>query len=128
MRIAVATLAAVTLIVGGEAPGVAKTMHKMAHAAFQLNSTSWQFTEKGKPMHESIDANGNFIVSSGAKHIDHGTAVMKAGKVCFTSAMTKDGEECWTARPTAIGATLHTMSDKGQKLAVKRVKYTPQKM
>jgi len=45
-------------------------------------------------MQESVDANGNYIITSGAEHIDHRTAVMKDGKACFTSAMTKEGEEC----------------------------------
>ena len=37
---------------------------------------------------------GNYIANAvSGKHIDHGTAVMKDGKACFTSAMTKDGED-----------------------------------
>ena len=80
-------------------------------------------------MKESIDADGNYIENSVAgKHIDHGTAVMKGSKACFTSAMTKEGEMCWTTRPTAVGQSMVTRNDKGRKLRVTRVKYTPMSM
>ena len=92
-------------------------------AAFQLNETTWEFTQDGKPMTESIDASGNFIAWSGSEHIDHGTSVVKDGKACFTSAMDKEGEECWTTQPTEIGQSMETTSDKGKKLTVKRVAY-----
>ncbi len=97
-------------------------------AASSINETTWEFTEDGKPMEESIDANGNYIVTSGAEHIDHGTVVMKDGKACFTSAMTKEGEECWTDPKLEIGASGETVSDKGEKLALKRVAYVPKTM
>ena len=103
----------------------------MAPAALTtINHTSWEFTDakSGKPMQESVDDAGKYISQSGKEHIDHGTAVMKGGKACFTSAMTKDGENCWTTKPTAIGATMATVNDKGDKLDVTRVKYTPPKM
>ena len=90
-----------------------------------INETSWEFTQDGKPMQESIDANGNYIVNSGTEHIDHGKAVMKEGKACFTSAMTKEGEVCWTDPKVAVGESGETTSDKGEKLTVKRVAYTP---
>lgn len=92
-------------------------------ALSEIKSTSWEFTEDGKPIQESIDENGNYIAVSGAEHIDHGTAVMKNGKACFTSAMTKDGEECWTDPKLEIGQSGETTSDKGEKLTVKRVEY-----
>ena len=94
-------------------------------AAFQLNETTWEFTMDGQAQTESVDASGNYVTWSGDKHIDHGTSVMKDGKACFTSAMNKDGEECWTTQPVEIGASMETTSDKGQKLTVKRVAYTP---
>ena len=97
-------------------------------AASSINETTWEFTENGKPMQESIDANGNYIVTSGSAHIDHGTVVMKDGKACFTSAMTKEGEECWTNPKLQIGASGETVSDKGEKLALKRVTYIPKTM
>ena len=71
-----------------------------APAGFQINETSWEFTRKGKATTESVDANGNYVAWSGDEHIDHGTAVMKEDKVCFTSAMDKEGEICWTTSPT----------------------------
>jgi hypothetical protein len=98
-------------------------------AAFQLNETTWTFVDKKTKVRESIDADGNYILNSVAgKHIDHGTAVMKGTKACFTSAMTKDGEVCWTTRPVKIGHSMATTSSKGQKLTVTRVKYTPLSM
>jgi hypothetical protein len=98
-------------------------------ASFQLNGTSWTFTDKkGSKMRESVDADGNYVLETRAgKHVDHGTAVMKDGKACFTSVMTKEGEECWTTKPVKIGQALHTVSNKGEKLAVTRVAYVPLK-
>ena len=78
-------------------------------------------TEDGKPMQESVDAAGKYITVSGTEHIDHGTAVMKDGKACFTSAMNKEGEVCWTTAPTEVGQSMETTSDKGEKLTVTRV-------
>lgn len=97
-------------------------------AAFQLNETTWTFTDTDKDktqVKESIDANGNYIANSldGKKHLDHGTSVMKGDKACFTSAMTKDGEDCWTTKAVAIGESMDTTSDKGKKLTVTRVAY-----
>ena len=97
-------------------------------AAFQLNETTWTFTRDGKAITESVDASGNYIANAGAEHVDHGTAVMKNDKACFTSAMDKEGEVCWTTQPVEIGQSMETTSDKGEKLTVTRVAYTPQKM
>jgi hypothetical protein len=96
-------------------------------ALASLNETSWEYTDNKthKPIQESIDATGKYIAVSGKEHIDHGTAVMKAGKACFTSAMTKDGETCWSDPMVAIGGSGETTSDKGEKLTVKRVAYVP---
>ena len=100
-----------------------------APAAFQLNETTWTFTDKdGQAVQESIDANGNYIANAGEKHIDHGTSVMKDGKACFTSAMDKSGEVCWTTQPVEIGQSMDTTSDKGEKLKVTRVAYAPMSM
>lgn len=99
-------------------------------ALTSLNETTWEFTDpkSKKPMQESIDAAGNYITVSGSEHIDHGTAVMKDGKACFTSAMTKEGEECWADPVLAIGQSGVATSDKGEKLTIKRVAYVPLKM
>lgn len=96
-------------------------------ALASLNETSWEFTDPKtkKPMQELIDAAGKYIVVSGKEHIDHGTAVIKAGKSCFTSAMDKEGEECWTDPVLAIGQSGVATSDKGEKLTIKRVTYVP---
>ena len=94
--------------------------------AFQLNNTSWAYVDPDKKVRvrESIDASGNYIENAvSGKHIDHGTAVMKGDKACFTSAMTNDGEMCWTTRPVKIGHSMVTHNDKGRKLSVTRIAY-----
>jgi hypothetical protein len=100
-------------------------------AAFQINETTWTYTDPMKkvPAQESIDANGNYIENAvSGTHIDHGTAVMKGDKACFTSAMTKEGEVCWTTKPTDVGQSMDTVSDKGQKLTVTRIAYVAMTM
>ena len=109
---------------------MAKAKPAAKPAAFSINDTTWTFVDKkdGK-LKESIDADGNYIAQTvGGKHIDHGTVVMKDGKACFTSAMTKDGQICWSVSPVAIGHRLHSVNDKGDKLTVTRVAYTPMQM
>ncbi|HEX6783101.1 MAG TPA: hypothetical protein VF098_00390 [Sphingomicrobium sp.] len=104
---------------------------KPMKAEFQLNETSWTYVDPDKKVkaRESIDASGNYIENAvSGKHIDHGTGVMKDGKACFTSAMNSNGEECWTVHAVAIGHSMMTTSDKGHKLTVTRVKYTPMSM
>jgi len=102
-------------------------------APFEIKHTTWTYVDPGKKVkaRETIDADGNYIENAvSGKHIDHGTAVMKDGKACFTSAMTKEGEVCWTTPKNAmkIGHSFVAASDKGQKLKVTRVAYTQQKM
>lgn len=53
---------------------------------------------------------------------------MKDDKACFTSAMDKEGEVCWTTKPVAVGQSMETVSDKGEKLTVRRVAYVPMTM
>jgi hypothetical protein len=96
--------------------------------ASPILETSWEFTEDGKLVQESVDANGNYIADSEGKHVDHGTVVMKDGKACFTSAMTKEGEECWTDPKLEIGASGESVSDKGERLTLKRVAYVAKTM
>lgn len=101
-----------------------------APVAAELMETTWEFTDpNGKAVQESIDANGNFITTSGADHVDHGTVVMKDGKTCFTSAMTTEGEVCWSdPKVKEVGQSGETISDKGEKLTVKRVAYVAKTM
>ena len=96
-------------------------------ALTSINETTWEFTDAktGKAMQESVDAAGKYITVSGKEHIDHGTAVLKDGKACFTSAMDKEGEVCWTDPMVAVGQSGETTSDKGEKLTVKRTVYVP---
>lgn len=134
--------AVATVALGGchkkaEAPPASDNMANVANAnaaaptaptaLASLNETSWEYTDNKthKPISESVDATGKYIAVSGKEHIDHGTAVMKGGKACFTSAMTKAGEECWTDPMVAVGQSGETTSDKGEKLTVKRVAYAP---
>ena len=99
----------------------------VAAALTTINETTWEFidSKSGKPVQESVDAAGKYIAVSGTEHIDHGTAVMKDGKACFTSAMDKEGEICWTDPMVAVGQSGETISSKGEKLTVKRVAYKP---
>ena len=102
-------------------------------APFEIKHTTWTYVDPGKKVKaiESVDADGNYIENAvSGKHIDHGTSVMKDGKACFTSAMTKEGEVCWTTLPHAlkIGHSFVTTNDKGEKLKVTRVAYAQQKM
>jgi hypothetical protein len=127
MRVTLCAIALTTVLAGSSV--VAKPAAKPAE--FQLNETSWSFVDPDKKVKaiESIDASGNYIENAvSGKHIDHGTAVMKDGKACFTSAMNNNGEDCWTTHPVKVGHSMKTMSDKGQKLTVTRVAYKPLKM
>ena len=120
-----ATAALALFAYSGQADAKASAKPAPAKAAFQLNETTWLYTDKkGTKVRESIDSSGNFIAQTRAgKHLDHGTAVMKDDKACFTSAMTKDGEICWTTSPVKVGHSMKTVSDKGEKLKVTRVAY-----
>lgn len=89
MRLTICLIAALALVPAA-APVGAKPAHK--EAAFEINHTTWTFTEKGKAYRESIDDNGNYVTHTRAgKEAGHGTAVMKDGKACFTSATSKEG-------------------------------------
>lgn len=126
MRLIICVTAALALCAySGQVDAKAMAKAAPAKAAFQLNETTWLFTDKkGNKVRESIDSDGNFIAQTRAgKHLDHGTAVMKDDKACFTSAMTKEGEVCWTTKAVKIGHSMNTVSDKGEKLKVSRVAY-----
>ena len=99
-------------------------------AAFTIKETSWEFIDPKtkKAVQESIDANGNYITTAGTEHFDHGTAIDKDGKACFTSAMNKDGEMCWTDSKLEPGASGETVNDKGEKLAITRIAYVAKTM
>ena len=131
MRLITCVTAAILLCAySGQADAKAKAKPAPAKAAFQLDETTWLYTDKkGTKVRESIDPDGNFIAQTRAgKHLDHGTAVMKDAKACFTSAMTKDGEVCWSTKPVRIGHSMNTVSDKGEKLKVTRVAYVKMSM
>lgn len=138
MRIIIGLSAAIALAgcnKANEAPPAADNMAEATNTAeaaapaalTTINETTWEYVDPdtGKPIRESIDAGGNYIAVSGAEHIDHGTAVMKDGKACFTSAMNKEGEVCWSDPMVAIGQSGESTNDKGEKVTVKRVAYVP---
>ena len=128
MRFTICLTAALALGAAGSTPAFAKAAKP---AAFQLNETSWTYVDKKMKVRETIDADGNYIENAvSGKHIDHGTAVIKGKKACFTSAMTKEGELCWTTPRNAvrIGHSFVTTSDKGRNLKVTRIKYVQLKM
>ncbi len=123
MRVTV-SLIATAAIVGGFAPAAAKP------SATEINTTSWAFIGKdGTKLRLSVDGAGNYVENTAAgKHRDHGTAVVKSGKLCFTSAMNSDGEVCWTSKAVKVGHSMITTSDKGEKLKVTRIAYRPLSM
>jgi len=145
MRLTIVTLAALALVscnkteapadtntadanVAADANVVAADANAAVAAPNEYAESSWEFTYKGKPMLESIDASGNYITVSGKEHIDHGTAVVKGTKLCFTSAMNKEGEDCWQDPKLAVGESGESVSDKGEKVSLKRVAYQPLSM
>lgn len=142
MRVVMTSLAVLTLMAcqkPAEAPpaDMNSTMED-ANAMMDMNGmaaedpikhTSWEYIDEEKrPIQESVDENGNYISESGTEHVDHGTVVMKDGKACFTSAMNDDGEMCWSDPKLAVGESGETVSDKGEKLAIKRVDYVAKTM
>ena len=145
MRLTIVSLAAMALISCNRAEAPADANAADANAAANANvatadanaadagtnvyaESSWEYVEDGKPRLESIDANGRYITVSGAEHVDHGTAVVKGTKICFTSEMDKEGENCWQDPKLEIGQSGESTSDKGEKVTVKRVAYQPLSM
>jgi hypothetical protein len=91
---------------------------------FEIKGTTWAYVDHGKKVRRSIDGLGNYVENAvKGQHIDHGSAVMKGSKMCFTSAMTDEGETCWTSTPTPIGGSMVSVSDKGEKLELTRTEY-----
>ena len=106
----------------------AQAAARPAPAGRQLDQTSWAYVEDGKALRMSIDTHGNYIEETlGGKVTGHGTARMKGQKDCFTPVMSKDGEHCWTSKPLRIGQSMLSVSDKGERLKVTRIKYVPMK-
>jgi hypothetical protein len=100
-----------------------------ADATMTLHETTWTFTSDGRDLQQSIDAQGNFIVNAGDEHVDHGTYALVDGKHCFTSAMTDEGQDCWTAPANIeVGESVEVTSDRGETLTVTRQEYEPMTM
>ena len=130
MRILMCSLAVLALVACGRPAETANDANSameanaVTPAAFQLNQTTLEFTSDGKLVTETIDADGNYVVWAGSKHIDHGKMVMKGDRACFDSAMDQEGESCWTTAPTEIGQSWEATNDKGEKLIIKRIDFT----
>jgi hypothetical protein len=100
-----------------------------ADATMSLHETTWTYTMDGKDIQMSVDAQGNTIANSGDEHVDHGTYELVDGKQCFTSAMTDEGQVCWTAPANIeVGESAEITSDKGEQLTVTRQEYVPMSM
>jgi hypothetical protein len=124
MRVAVfVTALAFCCVAGVPAQG------KASPSKFKLNGITWVFVEEhGAKVRETVDHDGNYVARTFVgKELDHGTAVMKGSKACFTSEVDNSGEVCWTTRPLNIGQSTVSTSDKGEKLKVTRVKYVAMK-
>lgn len=126
--------AAMLAACGGQEATAPATDENVAEAeapaeVMSLHETTWTFTRDGKDIQESIDATGNYIANAGDEHIDHGTYAMVDGKQCFTSAMTDEGQVCWTAPENVeVGESVEVTSDKGETLTVTRQDYVPMTM
>jgi hypothetical protein len=71
----------------------------------------------------SIDRSGHYIETTATgKVVGRGTARMKGAKDCFTPVKSKDGEHCWTSQSLKVGQSLVSISDKGERLKVTRIK------
>jgi len=89
-----------------------------------LYESNWTFSRDGADYVESIDADGLYITNEGDAHADHGSYEMVDGKHCFTSAMTDEGQVCWTTPATIeVGDTVEAVSDKGEQLSVTRQEF-----
>lgn len=91
-----------------------------------LHETTWTFVMDDMEIVESIDADGNYIANAGDEHYDHGTYELVDGMQCFTSAMSDEGQVCWSAPATVeIGESAEITSDQGEELTVTRMEYQP---
>ena len=89
----------------------------------QLSGTTWAYVEDGRKLRMSIDRSGHYTeTTASGKVVGRGTARMKGAKDCFTPLKSKDGEHCWTSQPLEVGQSMISISDKGEKLKVTRVK------
>ena len=98
----------------------AKTIN---HAKRQLSGTTWAYVEDGKKLRMAIDRSGHYTETTArGKVVGRGTARMKGAKDCFTPVKSKDGEHCWTREALKVGQSMISISDKGERLKVTRVK------
>lgn len=107
----------------------AQAQAKSAEHHRQLNQTTWTYVEDGKHLRMTIDARGNYVeTTAGGQVVGRGTAIMKRAKDCFTPIKSPDGEHCWTSKPLRIGQSMVSISDKGEKLKVRRIAYRPMRI
>lgn len=125
---AISTIAALAACGSPEAEeeAVAEVETEAPVEVMSLHETSWTFTMDDAEILESIDAEGNYIANAGEEHFDHGTYELIDGTQCFTSAMSDEGQVCWTVPATIeMGESADITSDKGEALTVTRVEYQP---
>ena len=95
----------------------------ISHAKRQLSGTTWAYVEDGERLRMSIDHSGHYTeTTTNGKVVGRGTATMKGAKDCFTPVKSTDGEHCWTSEPLEVGQSMISISDKGERLKVTRVK------
>jgi hypothetical protein len=111
------------------APADEENVAAEAEAVMSLHETTWTYTMDGQELQMSVDAQGNYITDAGDEHVDHGTYELVDGRQCFTSAMTDEGQVCWTApRNIEVGESVEVISDKDETLTVTRQDYVPMTM
>lgn len=95
----------------------------ISQAKRQLSGTTWAYVEDGKRLRMAIDHRGHYTETTvNGRVVGRGTARMKGMKDCFTPVKSKDGEHCWTSEPLKVGQSMISISDKGERLRVARVK------
>ena len=118
MRLTICLSAAILLAISSQAG--AKSID---HTERQLSGTTWAYVENGKSLRMSIERSGRYTeTTASGKVVGRGTARMKGAKDCFTPVNSKDGEHCWTSQTLKVGQSMISVSDKGERLKVTRVK------
>ena len=112
------------------AADVSNSVRNNSAPSMSLLSTTWEFSDSGKPTVITIDKAGAYIENrADGTHVVHGTYEQKNGKDCFTSAMGDKGISCWTTVPEVeIGATASATADSGATAVFKRVAYRALKL
>ena len=119
MRTLIVLAAAASVAFASAASGAA---HRLSsHSTSQLGQKStWEYRQNGKLVSVMFDGDDYRETSSG-KVLDHGRISMRRGKLCFDSAVNKNKNGCWTRVDVPVGQSAVTVSDKGERLRLKRI-------